>query len=121
MPTEEEFQELIDNTDPGDGANEHGWIENYNGNNVNGLLRKSKTNNNTIFFAGSGGGEKSDVSGIGYGGMYWTSSLYKFNDKYGQSIMFMSNNIGTPDAPRLLVSSNYRYYGMSIRPVKPSK
>lgn len=47
MPTEEEIQELIDNTIST-------WINSYNGSGINGTLFTSKTNTNTLFVPASG-------------------------------------------------------------------
>lgn len=69
MPTQTEFQELLDNT-----TNER--VTNYNGTGVNGRKFTSKTNGNSIFIPAAGiidGG--SLVEEVGDNGYVWSSSL----------------------------------------------
>lgn len=117
MPTVEELQEMIDNTEPGDGADQYSWIENYNGTGVNGLLRKSKTNGNTIFFPAAGG-YKNKISNdyIGIDCNYMSSSLYGYS--HCMWVMHFSlYGAGVYD----IIDYNNRYFGMSIRAIKPSE
>ena len=113
MPTAEDFQELIDNTDPGDGANEYDWIEDYNGTGINGLLLKSKTNDNTIFFPASGYCGGSSLEDVGQGGYYWSSSLYSSDSNDGQGLYFGSGV--------LEVDGDTRFGGLPVRGVLSGK
>lgn len=111
MPTSEEFLELIDNTDPGDGANQYGWVTNYNGTGINGILRKSKTNGNTIFFSACGGCRENSSYSVGNGGNYWSNCL-STNDS-AQPLAFYSGDFR--------LGNNSRIYGFPIRAVKPTE
>ena len=118
MPSASEFSELIKNTDPGEGANSYGWIENYKGTGISGYLRKSKINDNTIFFPDTGKGYRdvvmnniaNDVSVS-----YWTNLVYNNNSSMAQTASFTPNEAPNAYRPR------DRYYGLPIRAVKPSK
>lgn len=115
MPTSAEFKELYDNTVAGDGTkNSYGWIEDYKGTGINGLLRKSKTNDNTIFFPAAGyasGGSMRDVGSYGY---YWSSSLNSSGSNYAYYLTFNSSDVN----PQY---NGYRYYGFSVRGVLAGK
>lgn len=112
MPTADEFNELRYNTEPGNGANEYGWIENYNGTGVNGLLLKSKTNDNIIFFPSSGGGSEDSIGDVGRAGYYWGSSLSEYETR---SAFYFYFNSGDMNA-----GTNARYRGLSVRGVTSS-
>ena len=69
MPTEAEFQELLDNTD-----NE--WIEDFNGSGVNGRKFTSKTDKSKYVFIPAAGFRTNDsVNYVGSDGDVWGSSL----------------------------------------------
>ena len=68
MPTQDELQELVDNT-----TNE--WITDYNGTGVNGRKFTSKTNGNSIFIPASGNHSGSSFYCQGNSGYVWSSSL----------------------------------------------
>ena len=110
MPRNIDFQELIDNTVPGDGADSKGWIVNYNGTGVNGLLLKSKTNGNTIFFPASGDCNGNSPRSIGQTGSYWSSSLNMSDSNISYFLNFYSRN--------LVVNGAYRSYGFPVRGIK---
>lgn len=105
MPTEEEYQELIN-------ACDITWITDYNGTGINGRLFTLKTDpSNTLFFPAAG-----DLSGTGwYGaravGYYWSSSLYSYNSLYGVGLEF--------DSDKCSIRNKDRYLGYSIRAVLP--
>lgn len=101
MPTQSEFQELIDNT-----ANE--WVT-ING--VSGRKYTSKTDTSKyIFFPAAGDCYDGSVYNVGLIGSVWSSSLYASNPNYAWTLNFNSsycymNNLGS------------RYSGRSVRGV----
>lgn len=109
MPTSTEFRELIDNTVPGDGANSYGWINNYNSSGVNGILRKSKTNDNTIFFPAPGQCNANVISSAGSSSNYWTNSLGNTTSTNG---VFMQSNYAM-----VVFGDMSRFIGLPIRAV----
>lgn len=113
MPTVEDFQELIDNTVPGDNANQYGWITNYKGSGVDGLLLKSKVNNNTIFFPAAGSYEGAEHRWDMTMGVYGSSSL-GYGTSSHECVVLKSLSSS------LITLSDYRYYGHTIRGVFPS-
>ncbi len=101
IPTQEQWQELIDHCT---------WEENHRG-----YLVKSKSNNNSIFLPVSGFYNGSTLSNpeIGY---YWSSTLNSDLPYEAYRIAFSSNASGsTPSSYK--VFSTYRSYGQVIRPV----
>lgn len=107
MPTADELQELFDNTDPGDGADDNGWTRNYNG--AVGVLRKSKTNGNTIFFPANGYSSGNITYYQDYGGYYWTSQVESNGSAY--ALTFFDGiyvNVSIP---------NTKYWGEGVRGV----
>ena len=68
MPTKDEIQELIDNTDSE-------WVEDFNGTGVNGRKFTSRKNGNSIFIPASGYRSGSSFRGQGRGCDVWSSSL----------------------------------------------
>ncbi len=103
MPTEADFQELLDNTD-----NE--WITDYNGSGVNGR-KFTASNGNSIFIPASGGRSGSWFSDQGSGSFVWSSSLDVAPPYYALHLGFFSGDI----------CGNYcnlRCYGFVIRGVK---
>lgn len=107
MPTEAEFQELINNT-----TNQQ--VTDYNGSGINGRLLTSKTDSSKkLFFPAAGGVFYSNVNYIGTNGFYWSSSINSSDTIYSQILFFSpTGNISTGDAAR--------YDGLSIRGVKSS-
>ena len=104
MPTEAEFQELLDNTD-----NE--WIEDFNGSGVNGRKFTSKTDTNKyIFIPASGGCSGSSFRSQGRSGLVWCSSLNAALPNCAWVLYFDSKLIFT-------YGNSYRYYGFPVRGV----
>ena len=69
MPTQADFQELLDNTTIE-------WVDNYNGSNVKGWRFKSSTNENKyIFIPAAGNCSDGSVGNVGRNGSVWSSSL----------------------------------------------
>ena len=101
MPTQEEFKELFDNC-----TSE--WTT-LNG--VDGWKFASNINGNSIFLPAAGCRWHGDLNSAGSYGFYWSSTL----------------NVGIPSSACLLLfhsthafcdSWNYRYNGLSVRPVR---
>ena len=103
MPTQDDIQELIDNTF-------HEWVENFNNSNVNGMKFISKTDTSKyIFIPAAGYCDGSSVNRVGYSGHVWSSSLdtsYPFN---AWGLLFSSGYCS--------MGSYRRFLGRSIRPV----
>ena len=102
MPTQSEFQELIDNTDKL-------WTT-ING--VNGYKFTSKKEgyqNNSIFIPAAGGCGDGSVDGVGLYGSVWSSSLDTSDPSYAWGLGFYSGNC--------YMDSGDRYYGRSVRGV----
>ena len=103
MPTRDEIQELVDNTD-----NE--WVEDYNGSGVNGRKFTSKTDGSKyIFIPAAGYCLDGSVYNVGSGGYVWGSSLYTSNPYYAWGLYFYSDDC--------LMYDNRRYSGRSVRGV----
>ena len=103
MPTQSEFQELIDNTDKL-------WTT-ING--VNGYKFTSKKEgyqNNSIFIPAAGGCGDGSVDNVGSGGDVWSSSLYASYPYYAWNLYF-----GSGGCYMSLIS---RYCGRSVRGVR---
>ena len=101
MPTKEEIRELLDhctwNWTTQDGKN--------------GYEVKSKTNGNSIFLPAAGYRGGSALYYAGSGGDYWSSSLCAVYSGLARYLGFDSGGRGWYD--------NGRYYGFSVRPVRP--
>lgn len=76
MPTEAEFQELIDNCTVT-------WTNNYNGTGVAGYVLTSKENDNSLFFPAAGQCNGSAFSRVGLTCYYWSSSIESYYDAFG--------------------------------------
>ena len=100
IPTEVEWQELIDNC-----TSE--WTK-YNG--VNGYMFTSTSNSNSLFLPAAGYREVSSLNGNGIRGRYWSSSLYAPSPYGARYFSFDSNGS--------LSGNHYRYFGLTIRPVR---
>ena len=102
MPTEAEFNELINNTT-------QTWTTDYNGTGVKGYIVTSKTNGKSIFFPAAGYiNPDSSVHGVGSNGRYWSSTWD--SSRYACGLNFESSYF--------LSCSNYsRYCGYSVRGV----
>lgn len=103
IPTKDEIQELLDNTD-------HEWIEDFNGTGVNGMKFISKTDESKyIFIPAAGSCYGGSVFSVGYDGYVWSSSLNASNPDYAWYLYFYSGSC--------YMGSSGRYGGRSIRPV----
>ena len=103
MPTKDEIQELIDNTD-----NE--WVEDYNGSGVNGRKFTSKTDGRKyIFIPAAGYCLDGSVYNVGRDGFVWGSSLGTSGPNYAWNLGFYSDDC--------LMYDNRRYSGRSVRGV----
>ena len=105
MPTQYEFQELLDNT-----TNE--WITNYNGTGVNGRKFTSKTNGNSIFIPASGHRIDNSVYDGSYGDV-WSSSPYTSYSYSAWGLFFYPSNC--------CMSNYYRHFGLPVRGVMKKK
>ena len=98
MPTQAEFQELLDNTTV--------TLTTQNG--VNGHLFTA-SNGNSLFLPAAGYYNNSDFSSAGSYGFYWSSSLYT---DYPDAAWNFSSGFN--------MSGYSRYYGFTVRPVRSS-
>ena len=99
MPTDAEWTELRENCT-------WTWITK---NGVNGYEVKSEANGNSIFLPAAGYRYNGDLYGAGYGGYYWSSSLYTDAPYSAWLVYFGSDDV---------LGGNFdRYYGQSVRPV----
>ena len=97
MPTKSEMQELIDKCT---------WTWTAQ-NGVNGYKVTSTVNSNSIFLPAAGYRDGASLNLAGYHGRYWSSTP---NGNYSASCL----NFGSSSRS---VSSNYRHYGRTVRPV----
>ncbi len=103
MPTEAEFQELLNNT-----YNE--WIEDFNGSGVNGRKFTSKTDTSKYIFIPAAGFRTNDsVNYVGSDGDVWGSSLDISNPNYAWGL--------TLNSSVCCMGYSYRCYGRSVRGV----
>ena len=79
MPTEAEFQELIDYT-----TNEWVTINDVNGHKFTG------SNGNSIFFPAAGDAYNGSMGGVGYVGYVWSSSINTSHPRYAWFLGFFS-------------------------------
>lgn len=105
MPTNEEFQELIN-------ACNTTWVTNYNGTGINGRLFTLKTDpSKTLFFPAAGGLSSTSWGGAGSTGYYWSGSLSSSTSYYGRYLLFNSVYCG--------MDAENRLSGRPIRAVLP--
>lgn len=109
MPTREQFQELINNTN-------YEWIVDYKGSGINGGLFTA-LNGNTIFFPAAdcyyeemGGGSHTPDGSCG---IIWSSTPKDNNDAF--TLYFSQNNLNVDFSSH--ITGNGRDSGFSIRPV----
>ena len=103
MPTLVEIRELLD-------ANNCTWTWTTQ-DGKNGYEVKSKTNGNSIFLPAAGYRLGSVLDNAGSEGRYWSGSL---STAYSDNARYLYFASGVHDC-----YSNYRYYGFSVRPVRP--
>ena len=100
MPTQKDFEELIDNTT-------QTWTDNYNGTGVSGCVVTSKINSNSIFLPAAGNAYRDSLCYARSYGFYWSASWYSSSYAWFFSFYWSEAN-----------SYNYyRYYGRSVRGV----
>ena len=105
MPTQTEFQELIEGT-----TNE--WVTNYNGSGVNGYKFTHKTDTSKyIFIPAAGFCSDGSVDNVGSYGYVWSSSLYTPYPNLAWYLYFNSGNCS-------MDLNNSRYCGQSVRGVR---
>ena len=103
MPTQDDIQELIDNTI-------HEWVENFNNSNVNGMKFTSKTDESKyIFIPAAGNYDDGSADGVGKYCLVWSSSLYTLNTHNAWNLLLIVVICRMYDG--------YRCFGRSIRPV----
>ena len=104
IPTQTEFQELIDGT-----VNQ--WVTDYNGTGVNGWKFTHKTDTSKyIFIPAAGNCKDGSVGSVGRSGNVWSSSLVTSSPGDAWFLGFGSSYCS--------MVSNYRYYGRSVRGVR---
>ena len=104
MPTQNEFQELLDNTD-----NE--WIENFNESGVNGRKFTSRIDTSKyIFIPAAGQYYSSSVNNVDHGGYVWSSSLDDSGPSRAWSLFFISALYS--------MATDNRYKGQPVRGVR---
>ena len=101
MPTDAEWAELIANCT---------WTWTTQ-NGINGYQVTGKTNSNSIFLPAAGCRNDAVLYYVGYGGLYWSSSLGGDSPDFAWDLYFLSDNVGRYDS--------YRNCGRSVRPVCP--
>lgn len=101
IPTKEDFDELISNTNVV-------WMDDYLG--VAGMLFASKVNNNGIFLPAAGYRVDTSLGNAGYIGYYWCSSLWEDHSAYARDMHFNPERVDSDD-------SRLRRYGFTVRPV----
>ena len=102
MPTEDEYIEL---------CNECTWTWTTQ-NGVNGYKVTSRSNGNGIFLPAAGYFYGTSCSSVGSNGHYWISSIASSDSNNADVMSFTSRGVS-----KYVMS--YRYYGHSVRPVRP--
>ena len=102
MPSLEQCNELINSS-----YTTTTWT-NLNG--VQGMTITSKCNGNSIFLPAAGYQNATSLNSASNYGEYWSRSLLTGSSIFGSSMEFRSNKFDTSDG--------YRYYGLSVRPVR---
>lgn len=103
MPTNAEFQELINNCT-------YTLTYDYNGTGVEGVVFTSKENENSLFFPLAGQWNNTNLNGLGRAGIYWSASLFSSDKAWTISMV--------PGAPQIVYEyKDPRYYGQSVRGV----
>ena len=98
MPTEAEWTELMENCT---------WTWSTQ-NGVNGRL-VSASNGNSIFLPAAGRRDDTYLDNLGSIGFYWSSSLCSGGSRGAWDVRYNSGSVGW--------SGNFRYFGLSVRPV----
>lgn len=104
IPTEEQWQELIDEA-------VWTWTENYHNTSVSGYIVANRHNKDVhIFLPAAGFYDKNRFFQGGFTGDYWSSSLDSDDSSYAWFVSFHHDDCN--------VVRNNRYYGISIRAVR---
>ena len=103
MPTDAEWTELRENCT-------WTWTSDYNGTGVKGRIVTSNINANSIFLPAAGSRYNGVLYDAGYYGLYWSNSLRTDNPLYAWIVFLDSDNVDRV--------SYFRYYGLSVRPVR---
>lgn len=107
MPTRNEYMELMN-------ACNKTWVENYNGTGINGCLFTLKSDSTkTLFFPSAGFLYGTEWRNVGSGSYYWMSSLYNNYPYQGTTLLSYNDYCNS--------NSSIRFYGQSVRAVKPRK
>lgn len=104
MPTEAEWQELIDNCT-------WTWTTQNGINGYKVTSNKAGYTDKFIFLPAAGYRYGSDLYNVGSYGYYWSSSLFESNSNNAWFLSFNSDYY--------CLNGSYRYYGPSVRPVLP--
>ena len=102
MPTQTDFQELIDNTT-------NKWVDNFNNSGVSGM-KFTGSNGNSIFIPTSGYRSESTFGGQGNSAIVWSSSLNKDVSTHAFRLLFRSGFISAD-------ASSIRCNGYTVRGV----
>jgi uncharacterized protein (TIGR02145 family) len=100
MPTQAEFNELLNNTTKA-------WTYDYNDTGVAGYTFTA--NGQTLFLPAAGYRNNTGVSSQGLRGLYWSSTLNSDFPNYAYYLYFDSDYADVYD--------NFRYFGYTVRPV----
>ncbi len=103
MPSKEQFQELVNNCTSV-------WITE---NGVNGR-KLTGPNGGTIFLPAAGSRSADELDGTGSLGLWWSSTLHESNQNIAWHLYFHSGGLFTYEY------FNFRYLGLSVRPVRSS-
>ena len=104
MPTKDDFQELLENT-------ENEWVTNFNGTGVNGRKFTSRTDTSKyIFIPAAGNRYDGSVLDVGSYGYVWSSLLETSDFNNAWRLNFTSGSCH--------MYNGYRYYGRSVRGVR---
>lgn len=105
MPGREEFKLLLNQT-------EYKWVTNYKGTSVNGYLftGKDEFSSFVLFLPAAGYCNGADRRNAGDCGDYWSRSVYPDEPDFALNLYFEVGDYS-------VVSLDYRYNGLSVRPV----
>lgn len=110
MPTKEEYEYLISNTN-------QSWVDNYNNTGVSGVKFMSKSDPSKYIFFCVNGYRQGITDNNPTHGYYW-SSTRGTNQNYAYCLHFYSNS-GSPVVE--VIQTLERRHGLSIRAVKPKQ
>lgn len=106
MPTEADFQELLNNTNMQ-------WVLNFNNTGVSGYKFTNKKNATKYIFLPAGGFRNlTSQDCAGWMGRYWTASLSMSYGNEACSLYFSYNG-------KVFVETSYRHLSFNVRAVKP--